>query len=144
MKGFETDMVVCLVLTVIVVAMNSATAVRALYWAFKVNDCLWVEKRSEYNCSLRILLGFFIICSILACLKAWSIQDVFIFMWSDMPHSYHIRSYLYLGENYGVAVLGWKVTSYIISVSSSRRKSDDHAEIVCGNVECKKCPFHEN
>jgi len=138
--NLQADMAVCLVFTIAVVIMNFATAIRALYWSFKINDCSWIAYRYSYNCSLRILLGFFIICSILGFLKLWSIQDVFIFLWSDMPHTYHIRSYLYLGENYGVAVLGWKVTTFIISISSSRR-TDNHGLLCTGGQNCASCPF---
>lgn len=113
----NTDMVVCLAITVVAITWNYSTCARALWTAVLVDDCPWVCSFGTKRFALKILLGFGAVCFILASLKLWSIQDVFISRWSDMGQEYHWRAFAYLGENIGVAWLGWTTTTYIKLIS---------------------------
>ena len=111
------DMIVCLIITLVAVAWNYATCARAFWTAVEIEDCPWICALGPKKIALKILLGFGAICFILASLKLWSVQDVFIHRWDDMGREYHWRAYAYLAENMGVAWLGWQVTTYVKQIS---------------------------
>jgi len=105
-------------LTVGVVLLNVFVAVRALSLAMAMESgCRWVCRTIGGECVIKVLLGIATISFILAILKAWSIADVFLNYWSQMPQTYHIRAFAYLGENYGVAMLGYAVISVFQSMT---------------------------
>ncbi len=45
-------------------------------------------------------------------MKFWSIFDVMTDHWMEVSHTYHIRSYIYLMENYGVCIVSLVVGTY--------------------------------
>lgn len=101
-------------LTLGAVIVNLVVSFRALRTAVVMDtSCRWMCVQGSQRCGLIILIGFGVVCLILAMLKLWSVMDIFIDLWGMMPREYHVRSFAYLAENYGVAILGWKATTYI-------------------------------
>jgi len=120
------DQIIVTALTVLVVVANLATSIRAFYVAiFLDTTCTWICVRGSKRLGLEILLGFGVVCMILAILKSWSIIDIFIDHWVNMPREYHIRSFAYLAENFGVAILGWKVTTLIKTIGGCNGRAAD-------------------
>lgn len=108
------EQIVITTLTLGVVVVNLLVAFRAFRTAVVMDtSCRWLCVQGSRSCGLIILIGFGVICLILAMLKLWSVMDVFVDRWGMMPREYHVRSFAYLAENYGVAILGWKATTYI-------------------------------
>jgi hypothetical protein len=116
------DQIFAIVLTAIIVVANIWVAVRAGYTALVLDSyCDWLCRQGTKHCGLIILIGIVVICSILAFLKTWSVIDIFIDFWHTMPVEYHIRSYAYMVENMGVAIIGWKMTDFIKTIASCKR-----------------------
>lgn len=114
----EVNYDVVLTLTIIVIVANAAASIRAFYTAIVTDTtCVWACRRNAKHDGMTILIGFGVICLILAGLKTWSILDVFINHWHEMPKDYHIRAVAYLTENFGVAWLCWRITSFISLIS---------------------------
>ncbi len=105
-------------LTVGVVILNCVVAVRAIALAMDLEaGKRWVCQTIGEHCVVRVLMGVATICIMLAILKGWSIADIFIDYWDDMPQTYQIRAFAYLGENYGVAMLGYAVITVFKSMT---------------------------
>ena len=117
-SNFRWEFHVITILTLGAVAINCVTVVRALLTArsFEKGD-MWVCRGVGNICIIKILYGIACISIILSCLKSWSVIDVFMGYWDHMPEVYHIRSYAYLGENYGVGMLGYAMITIIKSMS---------------------------
>ncbi len=105
-------------LTVGAVVLNVVVAIRALALAQALESgCIWVCRTVGNHCVIRTLQGIATICFMLAVLKGWSIADTFTNYWYEMSETYHVRAFAYLGENYGVAMLGYAVTSVFKSMT---------------------------
>ena len=116
------DQIFAIILTAIIVVANIATAVRAVHTALVLDSyCEWLCKQGDKHRGLMILLGIAVVCSTLAFLKTWSVIDIFIDMWHTMPVQYHIRSFAYMVENIGVAIIGWHMTSFIVTIARCKR-----------------------
>ena len=113
------DQISIIVLTLLVIALNVVTAGRAFYTSLQLETtCDWLCWRGAKHCGVTILIGIGVICTILAMLKTWSVADIFVGMWDHMPTEYHIRSFAYLTENAGVAIVGWKVINLIKTIGA--------------------------
>jgi hypothetical protein len=142
-----------LALTIGVVILNSVVAVRAMMLAMDIESGhKWVCKTIRKHCVIRMLQGITTLCLILAILKGWSVLDVFVNYWDQMPHTYHIRSFAYLGENYGVAIVGYAMITVINEMTrcttsikysrlverwdgKKRRKTDNGVLIAAEDIE---------
>ncbi len=112
------EYIAVMALTIGVVILNCIVAVRAIALAMDLETGRrWVCQTIGEHCVVRVLMGIATICLILALLKGWSIADIFIDYWDDMSHTYQIRAFAYLGENFGVAMLGYAVVSVFKSMT---------------------------
>ena len=99
-------------LTVGAIVLNVIVAIRALAFAMALESgCRWVCQQVGTKRVIRIMQGLAMVCIILAVLKSWSIADVFTDYWHAMSDTYHLRAFAYLGENYGVPMLGYAMIS---------------------------------
>jgi len=113
------EQITALVLTIGVIVVNLLASWRAFRIGIYCDtDCKWTCQTSDKPTAIKLVMGFGIICLILALLKLWSIHDVFLHNWANMSTEYHWRSYLYLTENYGVAILCWHVGSLVKRIGS--------------------------
>jgi hypothetical protein len=108
------NQIVITVLTALVVIANTVVGIRAFRTALQIEkDNVWGCLNNTRHAGIALLIGFGVVCSILAGIKMWSIFDIFVRMWDSMHLTYQLRSFLFLAENFGVALLGWKVTTFI-------------------------------
>lgn len=135
----QVDMWVCLFLTIGAVIANYCTSIRALRMSLVLNSCPWLVLRGSRHISMQLLLGISLICFYLGSMKTWSVIHVFLVDWHILPHTYHVESFMYLLENYGVAIVLWKTSSFIKYLAASNRPDDlDNASIGCENAACIK------
>ena len=114
----DLDQLVVTILTITVVVANLAMAFRAFKTAISIDThCRWMCVSNQKSAGLGILIGIGVIGVILSALKTWSIMDIFIHLWDHMPPQYHFRAFAYLTENFGVAIIGWKITTFIRMIS---------------------------
>jgi hypothetical protein len=105
-------------LTSIVVFMNIFTAVKAIQLALKFESgCVWVCQTIGYKTVMHILYGVFYVCTILVVLKGWTLFDEHFSVWKDMGDVFHIRTFAWIGENAGVAMLGYAVVRLLHKMS---------------------------
>jgi len=114
------DYYLVLFLTVSVILLNLYACLNSYKCALYLErGGVWDCRSLNLNCAVKILVVHGTLSLSLVILKTWAVFDVFLTMWYEMPHTYHIRSYAFLSENAGVALLGILIVNFIKTTGSS-------------------------
>ncbi len=134
----QIDMWVAFILTIGAVLANYAACVYAIKVGLELNGCPWLTLRGERQLAMQILLGGILVCFYLGGMKLWSATHIFLLKWHSLPPSYHVEAFMYLFENYAVAVLTWKYTIYMKRLTANVRPEDAEWLIIkdCQNDAC--------
>jgi hypothetical protein len=74
--------------------------VRAIRLAMKIEKApQWHSRCCCRKSAIQVMLGYACLMLVLGSLKLWSIGDVFVDMWGEMPQTYHFRAWAYLAQN---------------------------------------------
>ncbi len=130
------DQYVAIILTVLVVLLNMYSCINSFRCALYLESHdVWNCKSLSVNCAVKILLVHGSLALSLVFLKAWTLVDVFLPSWYSFPHNYHVRSYAFLTENAGVAILGFLLVDFIKATGKSCREGNADGEIHSSRCE---------
>lgn len=84
------------------------------FYVYRLAKKIEYSKKWLCTCCCRdsaklVLLGYIFTLVTLGLLKLWSITDLFLFHWSELPISYHAQAWAYLASN-----ASWILMAYFI------------------------------
>jgi hypothetical protein len=122
------DFYVFLAVSAAAVLYTLVSGIRAFAVAHILDDCIMMEIRQHRNCHLRILVLLSFVCVFTGVLKAISLWKVVAFSWSVQNH---VISYLFIGQNYLIAIATWKIASHFQKLNTHKRKNDMSHLVIC-------------
>lgn len=134
----KTSSVFCGFLTVGVAIASFVVLVKLYKLAKKIESSkVWLCTCCCRDSAKQVLLGYILLMGSLGTLKLWSVTDLFIDHWGQLPLSYHAQAWAYLSHNAGSVVMAY----ILLSVFEAKYKCAQKERMFI-NADELKCEEH--
>lgn len=100
----------CGLLTIVVIICCAGLVIRAIVLAKKIEKAPnWHSRCCCRGSAIQVVLGYALLMFSLGLLKAWTVGDLFVEHWIEMPLTFHAQSWGFLALSAIEVLLAWVV-----------------------------------